>query len=80
MARPFEFPDPNDRSINSPSVVVSQAQVIGNYQQEEDKTQQKVTEPVREWFVERAKEAGWTKAEFHGSQCVLTATLALVGK
>lgn len=56
MARPFLFPDVNDRSVNSPSVVVSQAQVIGIYQQDVDKDQVKVTEPVREWFKNKAKE------------------------
>lgn len=79
MARPFLFPDVNDRSVNSPSVVVSQAQVIGNYQQDVDRDQQKVTEPVREWFKAKASEAGWSSAEFHGSQCVLTAKVR-VGK
>lgn len=73
MARPFLFPDVNDRSVNSPSVVVSQAQVIGIYQQDADKDQVKVTEPVREWFKKKAKEAGWNSADFHGSQCVLSA-------
>jgi ribosomal protein S4 len=75
MARHFLFPDVNDRSVNSPSVVVSQAQVIGIYQQDVNKDQQKVTEPVREWFKGKAKEAGWHSAEFHGSQCVLTAKI-----
>ena len=33
MARPFVFPDPNDRSPNDPSVIVSPAQVLGIYKQ-----------------------------------------------
>ena len=33
MARPFVFPDPNDRSPNNPSIIVSPTQVLGIYKQ-----------------------------------------------
>jgi len=78
MARPFTFPDPKDRSINEPTLVVSQVQVLGNFNQtNSDDTREKVTDPVKEWFKDKAQKLGWKKVEFHGSQCVLTAELEL---
>jgi hypothetical protein len=78
MARPFLFPDPKDRSINEPTLVVSQVQVIGNFNHAHpEDSREKVTDPVKAWFKEEALKAGWKNAEFHGSQCVLTAELVL---
>jgi hypothetical protein len=78
VARPFIFPDPRDRSINEPTLVVSQTQVIGNFNQANaaDK-REKVTDPVKEWFKGEALKAGWKNVEFHGSQCVLTAEIVM---
>lgn len=78
MARPFVFPDPKDRSINEPTLVVSQAQVLGNFNQSNaEDSREKVTDPVKDWFKKEAESAGWHSAVFHGSQCILTASLEL---
>jgi len=77
MARPFVFPDVNDRSINSPSVIVSPQQVLGNYNQSNDDNRVQVTETVKGWFVEEAKKQGWTDAVFHGNQCALSVKLEI---
>ena len=79
MARPFVFPDPKDRSINEPTTVANQAQVLGlfNQTQETANRRERVTEPVKEWFLKEASSLGWATAEFHGSQCVLGAKLSL---
>ena len=78
MARPYVFPDPKDRSINEPSLVASQAQVLGNYNQANpNDTREKVTDPVKTWFKDEASKAGWKSVDFHGSQCILTAALEL---
>ena len=78
MARPFIFPDPKDRSINEPTLVVSQTQVLGNYNQvNADDPRERVTDTVKEWFKDEASKAGWKNSEFHGSQCVLTVDLVL---
>jgi hypothetical protein len=78
LARPFLFPDPKDRSVNEPTAVISQNQVLGNFNQAHpDDQREKVTEPVKEWFREEAAKGGWASAEFHGSQAVLTAELQL---
>ncbi len=78
MARPFVFPDPKDRSVNSPTTIISSAQVLGNYNQEHpDNKRERVTDVVKEWFQEQAKEEGWSESEFHGSDCLLVADVKL---
>ncbi|BAQ82449.1 uncharacterized protein PST29_4560 [Pseudomonas sp. St29] len=76
--RPFEFPDPSDCSPNSPTVIAKANQVLGNYNRANptDK-RQKVTDPVRNWFNDQALKEGWKTAEFHGSDCLLTADVVL---
>lgn len=55
MARPFVFPDPNDRSPNDPSVIVSPTQVLGIYKQYTGDRMERVTAKVQEWFCEKAE-------------------------
>lgn len=78
MGRPFLLPDPKDRSVNAPSVVVSQAQVLGYYNQENkgDK-RERVVESVKDWYTRKVRESGWEEANFHGSQCVLVANIKI---
>jgi hypothetical protein len=73
MPRNFVFPDPNDRSPNAPSVIVSSAQIIGLYNQENpDDKMQRVTQKVQDWFINEAtKKYNWHEASFAGNQCVL---------
>lgn len=78
MARPFVFPDVNDRSINSPSVIVSPQQVLGNFNQANQENRVQVTDTVKTWFVDEAKKQGWTDAVFHGNQCALSVKLTIV--
>jgi len=77
MARPFVFPDFKDCSINSPSVIVSQTQVLGLYNQDKkgDDRRERVVESVQTWFKTEAIKEGWSKAEFHGNQCALSVDL-----
>lgn len=76
MARPFVFPDPNDRSPNAPSVIVSATQILGLYNQENDfDKMERVTEKVQIWFKEQAQTNQWDTANFSGNQCVLAVKL-----
>ncbi|NDV24113.1 hypothetical protein [Desulfovibrio sp. JC022] len=78
MARPFIAPDPNDRSVNEPSVVVSANQVLGYYNQEnKDNKRERVVDSVKSWYMDKMEEAGWSEAKFTGSQCVLGANIKL---
>lgn len=73
MARPYVFPDPDDRSKNDPSYIVSSQQVLGIYNQENDDQDemQKVTKKVQDWFLEQAAARGWDDYHFAGNQCIL---------
>lgn len=75
--RPFVFPDPKDRSINSPSEIASSAQVLGNYNQANSEKREKVTDTVKDWFKGEAVKQGWSEADFHGNQCVLSVNLKI---
>jgi len=79
MARPFVFPDPNDRSPNEPSVIVSSAQVLGLYNQDSGDASKmvRVTGKVQEWIEQKAKENCWDEIQFAGNQCVLKVKLAM---
>lgn len=73
MPRPFVFPDPDDRSKNDPSIIVSSQQVIGIYNQynTEGDEMQRVTDKVKDWFLTYSKEQGWDEMTFAGNQCIL---------
>lgn len=73
MSRPFVLPDPDDRSKNEPCIIVSSQQVIGIYNQynSDGDEMQKVTDKVKEWFINYSKEQGWDESDFAGNQCIL---------
>jgi hypothetical protein len=74
MARKYYFPDPNDRSANAPSVIVSKPQVIGLWNQAHpDDKLVNVTERVTTWFEEESKKNKWDTAHFAGNECLLVA-------
>ena len=72
MAIPFKFPDPNDRSFNEPRIIIGPEDILKLYNQEKHVEQERVTAPVREWFVGRAESFDWDTAEFTGNQCTLS--------
>ena len=78
MARRQEFPDPRDRSINEPTVILNNTKVLALFNQEntEDKAKY-VSENVRRWVQQGAKDRGWQEVEWHGNQAVLKANLTL---
>lgn len=71
----YNFPDPNDRSANAPSIIVTSKQVLGLYNQNNEDSMQKVTTKVQSWFLKEAKRYSWNEAKFSGNQCILEATL-----
>lgn len=76
--RPYEFPDPNDRSVNEPSTIAERDAVLGLYNQANPgNSYQAVSDTVRQWFKEAAKKNGWTSVEFIDQKAVLTATVIL---
>lgn len=76
----FQFPDPDDRSINNPSTIADSDRVLNLYNQENGEDRERVTDSVKTWFTEQALANGWSDADFHGSGCVLSVDLAKVKK
>lgn len=74
VGRPFEFPDPDDRSPNEPIFTAQPNQVLGIYNRANKEKMQKVTKAVREWFEEEAKKQNWESIRFSGSECILENT------
>lgn len=78
MARPFAMPDPKDRSVNAPTAIMSGAQVLGLYNQENpDDKKERVVPSVKTWLEQDAAREGWKKVDFSGNQAVLTADVRL---
>lgn len=75
MARPRVFPDPDDRSVNNPSIIVNTEDVLGYYNQQTGDDKERVVESVKTWYKDEAVKQGWNSAEFHGNQCVLIADI-----
>lgn len=80
--RPFEFPDPNDRSANEPAIIVKVPQILGLYNQahSDEVPMSRVVQRVQDWFMEEAKVEKWDSAEFAGSECILKNTEVLKHK
>ena len=79
MARKFVDPVPEDRSINAPTHIVSGNQVLGLYNQNNDKAnrRERVNDTVKSWFIQRMKSLGWSEVTFSGNQAILKANLEL---
>ena len=69
--RPYEWPDPKDRSPNNPQVLVPAEQVRSLYNQETDQKAKNVSETVRTQFEKYAKDAGWEEVEWASNTAVL---------
>ena len=73
--RPRLFPDPNDRSVNKPSIIVGPEDILGYYNQATGDDKERVVDSVKDWYKAEAIKQGWNKADFHGNQCLLEADI-----
>lgn len=73
MAKKYVFPDPDDRSVNSPSVLLEKKKVLGLYNQEhpEEEDMERVTEKVQKWVDSEARNEGWNQTENVGGGQIL---------
>lgn len=77
MAR--KLPDPAERSIKEPAVLCSPQRVLALYNSEfKAAPAERVSKTVKEWFLGKAIEEGWSAAFFlgdvetaHSAGCVL---------
>lgn len=75
--RKFVMPDPNDRTYNEPAVLMSPAQIIGLYNQENRirPKAQIMTPEIKSWFTRFAFDEGWEIINFQGNQCLLIVSI-----
>lgn len=71
--RPYEFPDPDDRSANEPAIIVKAPHILGLYNQAhpEEQPMIRVAQSVQDWFEQEALKEHWSSAEFAGNECIL---------
>ena len=72
--RPHEMPDPDDRSVNDPHVIVEGKAVVGYYRQTDPKAKV-VSQTVRDGYEAAAKAAGWKEVTWVGDAAVLRADI-----
>ena len=70
--RKYEQLDPNDRSVNSPTIIAAATRVLAIWNQANPNDKmEKITQKVKDWYISDAKKAGWDKADFAGNECIL---------
>lgn len=78
MGRPYEFPDPRDRSVNNPHCLIEREVALGLYNQANSQNAySNFAEGVRRWLEAEALNRGWTSVQFVDQAVVLTATVRL---
>lgn len=73
--RPYEMPDPDDRSVNAPHVIVEGTAVLGFVRQTVDTEAKVVSQAVRDGYETAAKTAGWATVTWVGDAAVLKANI-----
>lgn len=68
------------RYTQPPVSIADSERVLDLYNQEHGEERERVTDNVKEWFVDAARELGWTDADFHGDSCVLSVDIVKVKK
>jgi hypothetical protein len=76
--RPYEFPSPNDRSVNNPHTTVERDHILGLYNQSHPNDQAKnLSDTVRNWFRQEADSLGWKTVSFVDDIAILGAIVNL---
>ena len=76
--RPYEFPSPNDRSVNNPHITVERDSVLGLYNQSnQGEPAKNLSETVRSWFKKEAYSLGWNKTDFIEDTAILGAKVSI---
>ena len=73
------FPVPEDRTPNSPCVLLEKDDVLSIYNSDtRNITKYQKDDDVVKWFQQAANLFGWERCEFHGCQCLLYAKISLM--
>lgn len=76
--RKIKFPDPGSCKLKHGAALCDAERVLALYNQATGKTQKRITDPVKQWFVAELLNHGWAGGSFlpevqsgHGAGCVL---------
>lgn len=79
QGRPFEFPDPNDRSVNEPHIMLERREMIGLHNQANPGAEAKnVSDTVKTWLEREAKSRGFNTVAFVGNTAILGANVKVI--
>ena len=74
----YKFPTPASCKLKDNAVLCTSDRILALYNQATGKSQQRITQPVKNWFAEEAQRIGWAGGHFlpevqsgHGAGCVL---------
>ena len=74
----YKFPTPGSCKLKDNAVLCTSDRILALYNQATGKSQQRITQPVKNWFAEEAQRNGWAGGHFlpevqsgHGAGCVL---------
>ena len=74
----FKFPTPDSCKLKDNAVLCTSVRILALYNQENGKEQQRITQPVKNWFATEVRQNGWAGGHFlpevqsgHGAGCVL---------
>ena len=77
--RPFEFPDPNDRSVNEPHEKLERREILGLSNQANPGADAKnVSDTVKTWLTDEGKRRGFNSVQFVESTAILGANVKVV--
>jgi len=78
VGRPFELPDPNDRSPNEQHTKLERREILGLYNQANTGADAKnVSEVVKTWLIQEGNKNGWNSVNFVESTAILGANVIL---
>ena len=68
------LPDPDDRSVNEPVIVITTSSILTIFNNEDPHAEADIiTDNIITWFEERAYDSGWADVQVYGKQCVMIA-------
>lgn len=78
VGRSYKFPTPASCKLKDGAVLCTAERILALYNQATGKSQQRITQPVKDWFAAEVMRHGWAGGHFlpevqsgHGAGCVL---------
>lgn len=70
MPPSYKFPTPESCKLKDSAVLCTSDRILALYNQATGKSQQRITQPVKNWFVAEAQSSGWGGRSFSSRSSV----------